>query len=226
MKAASLNDALRASLRLCTVALTVDALSSTRVGTGFFVGPRMVLTCAHVIRGDNVNPSTVHGDLGWRTSCPDRLQTRMCTHSMTGEVWTWPLLRLSKDLADHPWVCLSSRCYFGDELWSFGYPNTDYRGGDPVSFRYIGDSQHKKRCQPEQGFLAARSSGGTVAPPRSNLSTGSVNRHYSHCPRHLLSGVEAVCAADTYLYSTRSFFRNCSSTKTLITVRSVTGFSF
>lgn len=106
-------------------------------GTGFFVAPGLVLTCAHVV-GSADGPVTAR----WRG--------RDLTLTVAAE-WFRPsvsdgsgpdlaLLRVPEGL-DHPEVCLADFLEPGDDLWAYGHPRGRYRAGDSVAFTAQGPSR-------------------------------------------------------------------------------------
>jgi Trypsin-like peptidase domain len=136
---------LAAALRDVTVALT----AGTKVGTGLFVAPRLVLTCAHVVEqvAAGFSSSTLrNGPLmvtgEWRSQ-PLPLEVVLDWYRPDRPVGSGPdlaLLQVRGELA-HPVACLSGSAEPGDELWVHGYPEGAFRKGDSLTFTYTGPSQ-------------------------------------------------------------------------------------
>lgn len=155
-----------------TVAISTASLR----GTGFFVAPRLVLTCAHVL-GDVRESAALGGPPAvtgtWRNR-PLVLQV------VPG--WVLPadgggpdlaLLRVSGEAAAHPVACLAGAAEPGDELWAYGYPDGAYRAGDSLTFSFEGPSQ---RADGTGLYRAAhgRAVPGFSGSPALNWRTGMV----------------------------------------------------
>jgi Trypsin-like peptidase domain/NACHT domain len=121
------------------LASTVALTSGGRVGTGFFVAPDLVLTCAHVVGADGGRPRPILIEAG-RDRAAERLTVVEGTW-LTGESGGPDLVLLRAERDDHPYVLFSEVVEPGDELWGFGYPEGSYRTGEPVGFRYEGLSE-------------------------------------------------------------------------------------
>ena len=153
-------------LRAATVALATGG----RVGTGFFVAPDLVLTCAHVVTGDGEPPDVVSIEPG-RDRPAERLT--VVDGSFLPAPAGGPDLVLLRAERDHPYVVLSAAVEPGDELWSFGYPEGSYRAGEPVWFRHEGLSERRDGAQllrVAQGAVRRGFSGAPVL----NWRTGAV----------------------------------------------------
>jgi HEAT repeat protein len=154
-------------LQQCTVRLEIG----DGHGTGFFVAPRLVLTCAHVVE---------HYKAGEPTGEP--------TEEPIKAVWSagaaedpgveieefrpnpYPDLALLKvDIDDHPCVYLDDEVGLDDRLYSFGYTD-DYPTGDPATFRFEG-----KTGEPVLGKLkAGQARPGLSGSPILNRRKGGV----------------------------------------------------
>lgn len=160
---------LEQALRAATVPLT----STSQVGTGFFVAPSLVLTCAHVIARGAAMPSVVHA-----AATPYRIAAELSVLEGTGRstqgLGQVDLVLLHVDGADtNPYVCLAEPVQPGDELWTFGYPDSRYRPGDPVVLRYEGISERN------DGTTLLKVTQGQIRPgfsgaPVLNWRTGAV----------------------------------------------------
>ncbi|MGW0772008.1 trypsin-like peptidase domain-containing protein [Streptomyces sp. NPDC002676] len=164
---------LEMALQQATVALTVRTAGATKYGTGFFVAPSAVLTCAHVVLAPDNEPVRVVEGL-WNG---EQLQLSTASEDVRpfagGQGPDLALLRVAPPGPSYPAVCLAAPCDPGDELWAFGYPKTDYRGGDPLAFRYVGGGRHLG------GAVLDKVAGGQVFPGHSgapvlNRRTGCV----------------------------------------------------
>lgn len=129
-----------------TVALDVPQGGSVRPvqGTGFFVTPDIVATCAHVISRDMLRESFVVGAFargrGWRLEAhPERFHLDRATGLDLA------LLRVTgsgdDEVSGTP-VWLDAAAEVGDDLWTYGHPDNDYRaGGQPATFTFEGTSR-------------------------------------------------------------------------------------
>ena len=105
-----------------------------RIGTGFFVAPRLVLTCAHVVAPPKGEP-------------PERVVGQWGDIGLELEIMPGEFLR-EEDLAllmvtqelEHPLACFNTQIEPGDELWACGHPAGTYRRGDVVRLVYDGPS--------------------------------------------------------------------------------------
>src|SRR5690348_4964524 len=154
---AALADALRAT----TVMVSVPG----RIGTGFFVAPRQVLTCAHVIAAKTHTP-------------PERVTGRWEDADLELEVMHFrpdhdlALLRVVGELV-HPVACLAEQIAPGDELWAYGHPDGAYRRGDVIRSIYDGpsvDADGLELLRVTEGRAVEGFSGGPVL----NWRTGGV----------------------------------------------------
>jgi energy-coupling factor transporter ATP-binding protein EcfA2 len=111
-------------LQQCTVKLTI----SGQRGTGFFVAPGSILTCAHVVDGAGESPIQVmwNNQENWAQAIVVRLLPK-----------PYDLALLKVDIpigANPPCVYLSSEIQSRDPLYLFGYPDIDYPNGCPATF--------------------------------------------------------------------------------------------
>ncbi|WP_049571690.1 serine protease [Nonomuraea sp. SBT364] len=153
-----LADPLPLALKSATVALS----SGASTGTGFFIAPGVVLTCAHVVAGENV----VRGQWQGR-----QIEFRVNTRSRDEDSPDLAALYWETSI-DHPFVALAPLVSPGDDLWSWGYPKGSYSSGDSVALKYDGPSQR------HDGELI-RASGARLTPgfsgaPVLNRRTGGV----------------------------------------------------
>ncbi|MGC9538129.1 trypsin-like peptidase domain-containing protein [Streptomyces sp. UG1] len=143
-----LSDATQDLLRAATVALTVRSTGTVprAVGTGFFIAPGMVATCAHVVADSAESlPEVVHGQVG-----TDGREIRL--RPAPGHYFRDPgvgfdlaLLQVVPDEEpfDHvgPWVLFDDGLLDGDKVWAWGHPDGMFRGGQSVELAYQGPSR-------------------------------------------------------------------------------------
>ena len=147
-------------LRGCTVLIE----GRDPCGTGFFVAPHLILTCAHVVEEAKKQEGTVY--VTWNEQrCPAQIETLLDR--------PYPDLALLRapDLAEnHPCVYLQGAVKNGDSLYGWGYPRA-YKEGDSLQADYEGPTGTKewrlkiKGGQVQPGFSGA---------PLLNLRTGGV----------------------------------------------------
>jgi Trypsin-like peptidase domain/TIR domain len=145
-------------------------------GTGFFVAPGMILTCAHVVAPAQKSGGTVTAY--WKgQSHPATIQQFLSEiHPNLSLIYpvTYPDLALLKidalSNANHPCVYLDSEAHLADKIYSYGYTD-EYSAGDPSTYENEGwtDEQHLllklKEGQARPGLSGA---------PVLNLRTGGV----------------------------------------------------
>jgi len=192
---------LEQALREATVPLT----SASQRGTGFFVAPSLVLTCAHVIARGDVMPSVVHAAV-----TPYRIAAELSVLEGTGH--SAQAQGLSQDLSQadlvllhvdsddtNPYVCLAEPVQPGDELWTFGYPDSLYRSGDSVVLRCEGISERNdgtRLLKVTQGRIRPGFSGAPVLNWRTGAVCGLVHcRELPHGDTARLIPVSTVLAA-------------------------------
>src|SRR5437763_13281156 len=113
-------------LRRCTVQLAVPGES----GTGFFVAPGLLLTCAHVVESAQSSNATV--TVKWE----GRPYTAKIERFLAKPYPDLALLRID-NLTDHPCVYLYEEVRVDDNLSSYGYTDK-YPDGDPATFVFEG----------------------------------------------------------------------------------------
>ena len=116
-------------LKECTVRLS-HAGGKDHDGTGFFVAPGLILTCAHVFnkaKGKQINVWWQNQDY---TAVVEKLPADTDKVDLA-------LLKLSVSLPDRIWVSLDESIETWDKLDTFGYPD-NYPDGDPGTFECEG----------------------------------------------------------------------------------------
>ncbi len=115
-------------LQQCTVKLTLPG--GIGWGTGFFVAPEWILTCAHVVKAANSKPVQV------RWLHQENWTQAVVTRSLLPP-YDLALLRVTLPKGDSPpCVYLDAEIQSRDPLYLFGYPDTDvgFPNGCPVTF--------------------------------------------------------------------------------------------
>lgn len=130
-------------LRRCTVRIN----TSDGHGTGFFVAPGSILTCAHVVRAAYTTDQEI--SITWQ-------EQTLSSRIQYVHPDDYPdVALLEVDMQDHPCVSLQEEVRPFDRLYSFGYPD-NYPAGDPVTLDCEGQGGG------QQAFL--RLKGGQVRP--------------------------------------------------------------
>ena len=161
-------------LMAASVAITVPDKTQPELGSGVFVAPGLVLTCAHVVADQAGTPKaeSVRGVSQGR-ELDLRVVPEWIRPWAEGRGPDLALLRAVCDDLPEAWVELRDVVEIGDDLWAYGYPQGSYRAGDSVAFRYEGPSRsagsvlHKmSRGQAQPGLSGApvlnRRTGGVV----------------------------------------------------------------
>jgi hypothetical protein len=153
------SDRLISLLKRCTVRLSTPSTC----GTGFFVAPGLILTCAHVVGNIQNNQTAIEVIWGDQTYHAKILRS----------LPSYPDLALlkSEDVpATHPCVFLQEAVKERDEVYSYGYTK-DYPQGEPATFEVEGETGDPvklltfKLGQAKEGFSGA---------PIYNFRTGCV----------------------------------------------------
>src|SRR5260370_40278934 len=125
--ASSLNPLIELLMR-CTVRLRIREKLK---GSGFFIAPGLILTCAHVVESAWQEQATV--DVQRRDS-----QQCIGAHILQFRTVAYPDLALLQiQLTDHPCVLLDQEVSINDQLYAYGYPES-HPDGDPVTLWYEG----------------------------------------------------------------------------------------
>ncbi|MEQ9548065.1 MAG: HEAT repeat domain-containing protein [Coleofasciculus sp. G3-WIS-01] len=116
-------------LQQCTVKLS---LPGRGWGTGFFVAPEWILTCAHVVKKAEGEPIQVRWQMqeNWSQAVVEEL---------LADPYDLALLRVTLPTdADPPCVYLDGEIKSRDPLHLFGYPDQEFDNGCPVTFNCEG----------------------------------------------------------------------------------------
>jgi len=140
--------------------LKIKNQKSTKKGTGFFILPGMIVTCAHVVEDAIKNASPVEIVYNDK-SLLGHIHSIQSNHT--------DLAVLKVDFFEHPCVFLLDHITIGDQLYSYGYPN-DNPNGDSLTLEYEG---------PTGKPLLYKLKGGQVLPgmsgsPLLNQTTGGI----------------------------------------------------
>ncbi|MGW3819254.1 HEAT repeat domain-containing protein [Streptomyces sp. NPDC005046] len=113
------------------------------VGTGFFVAPGVVATCAHVVAASAAElPRRIVGRIASRSLVLE-LQARPEQYFLTpGDGLDLAFLQVTDaDRRESPAALpLSDRLAVGDALWTHGHPSGMFRAGQSATFTYEGTS--------------------------------------------------------------------------------------
>lgn len=152
-------------LQQCTLRLKV---AGDR-GTGFFVAPGWILTCAHTVKKAGNLPV----DLYWQ----DRNYKAIIEKCQAETYLDWAVLRLEDPVPDHPCVHLDpSDPILGDRFYVYGYPK-DYPDGDSATVEYEGEGfkANSPLYKLKEGQLKAGFSGSALLNQRTGKVCGIVN---------------------------------------------------
>ena len=128
-------------LRQCTVKLVV----TRGHGTGFFVSPGTILTCAHVVDADQKNNRDV--TVQWHGQSFTASIQYLLSEMHSGLRVQYPDLALLKfddpKIINYPCVYLHPEAHLDDKMYSYGYTD-EYSNGDPSTYINEGwsDEQH------------------------------------------------------------------------------------
>ena len=146
--------------------LTVRVTAGPSVGSGFFVGPGLVLTCAHVLRAAAPGMTL---KVAWKgqsyTADIRKMQPERCDPGVT----VLPdIALLAISVTDHPRAELGDECDPGQDVYAYGYP-VPRPQGDPLLGRCEGTDG--------RGLIKFRDTvvdHGMSGAPLLNLRTGDV----------------------------------------------------
>ena len=131
-------------------------------GTGFFVAPGLILTCAHVVETAQTTGAPV--GLYWQNQ---KYQAQIIAY-LARPYPDLALLRL--DQQTHPCVYLQTDMALGDTLYSYGYTD-EQPAGDSAMFEYEGPTNE---AQPLLKLKAGQARPGLSGAPLLNQRTGGV----------------------------------------------------
>ncbi|MEQ8756034.1 MAG: HEAT repeat domain-containing protein [Coleofasciculus sp. G1-WW12-02] len=149
-------------LQQCTVKLS---LPGRGWGTGFFVAPEWILTCAHVVKKAAGEPIQVRWQMqeNWSQAVVEELLP---------DPYDLALLRVTLPTdADPPCVYLDGEIKSRDPLYLFGYPDQEFDNGCPVTFNCEGLTGDEPRLIK---FKLGQVRPGMSGAPLLNQRTGKV----------------------------------------------------
>jgi tetratricopeptide (TPR) repeat protein len=150
-------------LQLCTVKLTLP--DRTGWGTGFFVAPGWILTCAHVVQEAKGQPVQVR----WQTQ--ENWATALVERTLS-DFYDLALLRVTLPVgANPPCVYLGEEIRSRDPLYLFGYPDEGDFNGEPRTFNCDGITGSET---PSILFNLGQVRPGMSGSPLLNQETGKV----------------------------------------------------
>jgi hypothetical protein len=161
------NESVEKRLQRCTVRLSVAGGQ----GTGFFVASRLLLTCAHVVKGGGSQLVDVY----WQEQ-DQRYQAEIAKLIEEAHL-DLALLRLDTEIPNHPCVHLDQSVPdLGDPLYSYGYPKS-CPDGDSVTLEYEGESfkGNSPLYKLKAGLVDFGFSGSALLNQRSGKVCGIVN---------------------------------------------------
>ena len=141
---------------------TVRITSKSGQGTGFFVAPGLILTCAHVVDGALIPPSLI--EILWQG------QTSPATLYASPKTNNLDLALLQVNISHHPCVLLHAGAEPFSKLYSYGYPDIKPQGASTTfdSEGWIGTQQELLRLK--EGQVRPGMSGSPVL----NSATGCI----------------------------------------------------
>ncbi len=148
---------------------TVRLTTHNKLGTGFFVAPRQILTCAHIVTGVEIDGSGLTVEYDGR-----KLDVTFVVLPINPEYPDLALVTVKE--TEHPCVELATddEPKTGDDLYAYGYP-PDQRNGESVTVEYEGRARpyqdsNKWLLKFKDGYIG----GGHSGSPLLNLKTGTV----------------------------------------------------
>jgi hypothetical protein len=145
----------------CTVRLSVNGSAAT--GTGFFVAPGYVLTCAHVVRTPDASLPQITAN--WQ----GQNYAASLVRATSAEYPDLALLQVTSVPA-HPCVYLYSGAAAGDDLYTYGYSDR-YSQGESATFLCEGPSNGSNELIK---FKWGEVRPGLSGSPLLNMRTGAV----------------------------------------------------
>lgn len=164
------------ALRAVTVPLVTP---SGAEGTGFFVAPGVLLTCAHVITDRTAGIAEVVRSLDteWIPATEFRVIPGTYRVNDPGSADVVLLQAQAQANATVAHVVLHPAAEPGDPLWAYGYPSGRYRSGDSAILTLAGPSRRTEGAEllkTVQGPIAPGYSGGPVLNRRTGAVCGVV----------------------------------------------------
>jgi hypothetical protein len=149
-------------LQQCTLRVSVGGGH----GTGFFVAPQLILTCAHVVA--SANPETIH--VFWQSQNQQYIAS--LEKILPEDHLDLAILKLNTPDLNHPCINFESLYpQLNDDLFSYGYTQ-DYPDGESATFKYEGESF--KNNSPLYKLKGGQANYGASGSPLLNQRTGKV----------------------------------------------------
>jgi V8-like Glu-specific endopeptidase len=179
----------------CTVRIKIKSHQTQHDGSGFFVAPNLILTCAHVV--SRLSEGDLIEDI-YSIKTGDSYKAKV-KYKATDKSIDLAILEIVGEMPNHPCVYLgSSELIVNCDLYTFGYPRNSPEG-DTVTFKY--DGPHYKRSTTDsKKFLWHKVSGGHV---EKGLSGSPV--------LHLLTGLVCGVVAIYHDNNEKSYVRAVST---------------
>lgn len=150
------------NLKNCTVRISHEG-EENHNGSGFFVAPRLILTCAHVCQKAKGKQIYINW---WRNEKPHPVRIKFCSDDV--QKLDLALLEVVDFTGETPHVYLDETIKIGEKLYSVGYPEKNPQG-DVGTFEFVDfDGQQFFKFK---GDLVRR---GLSGSPLLNLGTGKV----------------------------------------------------
>lgn len=144
--------------------LTVRLEQGNSKGTGFFVAPGLVLTCAHVVEQSN-EVTCWFGE----TSIKGKVIKSFLKDEKYPDARYPDIGLVEIKTTDHLCVLFGESLEIGDDLYTYGYSDQS-PGGDPATLQYEGRSDDPPRLKLKEGQIRPGVSGAPIL----NLRTGAV----------------------------------------------------
>jgi|GEM_PF-1383476 len=149
-------------LQQCTLRVSVGGGQ----GTGFFVAPQLILTCAHVVA--SANSETIH--VFWQSQ--NQHYTASLEKILPEDYLDLAILKLNTPDLNHPCINFESLYpQLNDDLYSYGYTQ-DYPDGESATFKYEGESTKNNSLLFK--LKGGQANFGASGSPLLNLRTGKV----------------------------------------------------
>src|SRR5277367_2432548 len=109
-------------------------------GTGFFIAPGYVLTCAHLFEDRARRAQVLWGTRNWEADVHYLETDKSLDHVDLALLEMVPI----DGQVEHPCVLMSDDLSRGDHLFVFGHPQSEFEvNGDCLNFHYGGPSRDK-----------------------------------------------------------------------------------
>ena len=115
---------------------TISISTEDRAGSGFFVSPHHIITCAHVVASSKGRPAAhINGIYGGK-----EVPLKIIEHTFkyASGLPDLVLLEIEDDDSEHAYAALGPQVAVGDDLWIWGYPQGPYHQGDSAVLQYHG----------------------------------------------------------------------------------------